>query len=304
MAGAVSGWRRSKAREESNMQGTVRKIIKIDEEKCNGCKACIPNCPEGALQIIDGKARLVSDLFCDGLGACLGHCPLGAISVEERAAEPYNEERVMENIVLKGENTTRAHLEHLFSHGEKELYAQAVAFLKQRGMKNPFAPAAAEHAHHGGCPGSLTRELKPGAPARQGAAAGPGAPRESQLQNWPVQIHLLNPAAPYFENADLLIAADCTAFSLANFHEDFLAGKVLMIGCPKLDDGEAYVDKFAAIFKNHVIRRITLLHMEVPCCSGLIALVKEALAAANKKIPLETVEVSLQGQVKQRKKAA
>ncbi|NTV51874.1 MAG: 4Fe-4S binding protein [Candidatus Firestonebacteria bacterium] len=279
----------------------VRKIIKIDEDRCNGCGQCIPNCPEGALQVIDGKARLVSDFFCDGLGACLGHCPKGAISVEERAAEPYSEERVMENIVAKGENTTRAHLEHLHAHGETELFNQAVAFLKTRRLPNPYAPALAELEHHGGCPGTRIRAFKPEASSeKQNRAAATFESRESQLQNWPVQIHLLNPNAPYFKDADLLIAADCTAFSLADFHETFLKGKVLLIGCPKLDDGEAYGDKLTAIFKNNKIRSITLLHMEVPCCFGLLALVKEALAQAQKQVPLESVEVSLQGQIKTR----
>lgn len=281
------------------MPGAIRKIIKIDETKCNGCGLCIPNCPEGALRVIDGKVRLVSDLFCDGLGACLRHCPLGAISVEERAAVPYSEERVMENIVVKGENTTRAHLEHLYTHGETELYAQAVAFLEKRGLNNPLASATAESAHQGGCPGSRTRDLKKSFSAPAARSVAPEA-QESQLQNWPIQIHLLNPSATYFQDADLLVAADCTAFSLADFQAAFLRGKVLLIGCPKLDDGEAYADKFAAIFKNNTIRSITLLHMEVPCCSGLIELVKDALDRAGKKIPLETIEVSLQGQIKNR----
>jgi len=281
--------------------GQVRKIIEINEELCNGCGLCLPNCPEGALRVIDGKARLVSDLFCDGLGACLGHCPLGAITIEEREAQPYEEEQVMENIVLKGENTTQAHLEHLFVHGEKELYRQAVAFLEKRGLHNPHKPALAEHDHQGGCPGSQARALKPKANAGKAAPTVETPGGESQLQNWPVQIHLLNPAAPYFDNADLLIAADCTAFALNGFHDKFLKGKTLMIGCPKLDDGEAYAEKMTAIFKNHDIHSITLLHMEVPCCFGLFELVKEARTAAKKKIPLETVEVSLQGEVKSRK---
>jgi ferredoxin len=277
----------------------TRKIIEINEARCNGCGLCLPNCPEGALRIIDGKARLVSDLFCDGLGACLGHCPLGAISVEERPAEAYDEERVMENIIQKGENTTRAHLEHLFVHGEKELYAKAVAFLKTRGLNNPYAAEVAAREHHGGCLGTLARKLDRVETGAAGPDLGVNTPgEESQLQNWPIQIQLINPAAPYFKNADLLIAADCTAFALGSFQSAFLKGKVLMIGCPKLDNGEAYVEKITAIFNQPSIRTLTLLHMEVPCCFGLIEMVKTALRLSGKSIPMETIEVSLQGGIK------
>ncbi len=281
--------------------GIKRKIIKIDEGLCNGCKLCVPNCPEGALQIIDGKARLISDLFCDGLGACIGHCPQGAITIEEREAEPYSEDKVMENIVRQGENTTRAHLEHLRSHGEDALYQQAVAFLKKKGLSNPCETGPAVHAHHGGCPGSRIRELKPTAKASESTPSEAGAlSRESNLQTWPIQLHLINPSAPYFKNADVLIAADCVAFSLPSFNTDFLKGKVLAIGCPKLDDGEAYADKLTAIFKNNDVKSVTVLHMEVPCCFGLVEMVKDAIQNSKKKIPLERVEISLQGEVKSR----
>jgi ferredoxin len=175
----------------------IRKIIKIDEGLCNGCKLCIPNCPEGALQIIDGKARLISDLFCDGLGACIGHCPQGAITVEERNAEPYAEAKVMENIVKKGENTTRAHLIHLLDHGEKDLYEQAVAFLKSNALPNPCETQTMEPAHHGGCPGSRIRELKPAAKTPAQATGVAKVARESNLQTWPIQLHLM--ALPAFE---------------------------------------------------------------------------------------------------------
>ncbi|MEW6515580.1 MAG: 4Fe-4S binding protein [candidate division FCPU426 bacterium] len=270
-----------------------RKIIHIDEDRCNGCAACIPNCPEGALQIIDGKARLVSDLFCDGLGACLGHCPEGAILVEEREAEPYDERRVMENIVRQGAGTIRAHLIHLQEHGEDALYRQAAAYLREQGIGNPCEDPGPSRAEHGGCPGSRLRTLKP-----SGAApAAPSSERPSQLQNWPIQIHLANPRAPYFRGADLLLAADCAGFAATDLHNQWLAGRVTLIGCPKLDDTEAYLEKLTAIFKQNEPRSLTVLHMEVPCCGGLVALAREALTRSGAQTPFTAVQISLQGEI-------
>jgi len=256
-----------------------RKIIEINEEKCTGCGQCIPNCPEGALQVIDGKARLVSDLFCDGLGACVGHCPEDAMIVVEREAEEYHEKKVMENIVKAGPNTVKAHLEHLKEHGAKDFLKEAVEYLEENGHEIPNL----EEQH--GCPGAQVREMKDRGELKESASA---------LQQWPVQLNLLPVQAPFFDNSHLLIAADCTAFALGSFHAKLLHGKVLAIGCPKFDDVEGYVEKLAQIFKMNKIKSITVAIMEVPCCGGLSLAVDEALKKSGKDIPLikETVTIS------------
>jgi ferredoxin len=271
---------------------TKRKIIKIDEDACTGCGECIPNCPEGALQIIDGKARLISDLFCDGLGACIGHCPEGAITVEEREAEAYDEKKVMENIVKQGPNVIAAHLEHLKEHGEHEYLEQALGVLKKR--KIPV-PALSAHAHgHAGCPGSKMMDLKKkGASKQKGKTVVSG---ESELSNWPVQLMLVPPFAPYLDNADVLIAADCVPFTYPGFHGDFLKGKVLLVGCPKLDNIDLYREKIAQIVKERQIKSITHTHMEVPCCFGLVDVIKSAIAQSGKKIPFKEVVISIKGE--------
>lgn len=273
--------------------GAVRKIIKIDEDKCNGCGLCIPNCPEGALQVIDGKARLISDLFCDGLGACIGHCPEGAITIEEREAEPYDEKKVMENIIRQGGNVIKAHLEHLRDHGAHEYFKEAVEFLKEKGLDVPLAPPVHTHEHSaGGCPGSRLMQFE-----SEGDDEEPGPARKaaSRLRQWPVQIMLVPPTAPYLNGADLLIAADCVPFAYADFHENLLKGKVLLVGCPKLDDAESYVEKFTNIFVSNDIKSITCAHMEVPCCFGMIQIIREALAKSGKNIPLDEVTISIKG---------
>jgi ferredoxin len=278
-----------------------REIIKIDEELCNGCGNCVPGCPEGALQIIDGKARLVSDLFCDGLGACIGECPVGAIKIEEREAEPYDEYRVMENIIKQGDNTIKAHLKHLKEHNEMDYLKTAMKCLRDndidvtdyRKIVHGEEPVA---AHGGGCPGSRAVNLqqhKPTETANESAVN-----RRSELQNWPVQLHLLNPHAPYLKNADLVIAADCVAFAYGNFHQRFLKNKVLTIFCPKLDHSQdQYFEKLANIFENQNIRSISLLNMEVPCCFGLVQVVEQALKRSDKDIPVEKYTISLQGEI-------
>ena len=273
-----------------------RKIIKIDGLKCNGCGKCIPNCPEGAMQLIDNKARLVSDLFCDGLGACLGHCPEGAISIEEREAEAYDETRVMENIVKQGANTTRAHLEHLRDHGELEYWREAVQFLEKKGIVNPLetvnpAPPSLLQIH-GGCPGSqplrLVRDAEP--------EDEPQGIRKSQLTQWPVQLHLISPLAPHFRGCDLLLAADCTAYALGDFHKDHLQGKALAIACPKLDRGqEVYVEKLVALIDKAGIKTLTVLIMQVPCCGGLLRLAQHAAAQAKNRLPMRSVVVGIRG---------
>jgi len=276
---------------------SLRKIITIDEERCTGCGECIPNCPEGALQIIDGKARLVSDLFCDGLGACVGKCPEDAMSVEERAAEPYDERKVMENVIRHGPNTIKAHLDHLKGHGAEDYFREAVAFLKERGIQLPTAPPAAAVTGHQ-CPGSLARTLRERADADETPSAAPCAGlTPSRLGNWPVQLKLVPVAAPYFQGARLLIAADCTAFAFADFHREFLDGRVLLIACPKLDDADFYRQKLGQILAQNDLQSVEVLHMEVPCCSGLVQIVRNALADAGSDVPVNTIEISLQGDI-------
>ncbi len=266
-----------------------RQIITIDEKVCNGCGKCIPGCPEGALQLIDGKARLISDLFCDGLGACLGECPVGAISVEEREAEPYNERLVMENIIKAGPNTIKAHLKHLKDHGEDGFYREAVAVLKEKGMPVPQS-APEGHACGGGCPGTMAKMFAPAADSAE--AQGPVA---SQLRQWPTQLQLLNPAAPYFQNADLLVAADCVPTACGDFHNRLLKGKVVVQFCPKLDQAtDRYVEKLASILQQNNIRSITVARMEVPCCGGTEFIVRKALelAGQSKKVTVNIVSIS------------
>ena len=271
-----------------------RKIIKIDDKKCNGCGLCIPNCPEGALQMIDGKARLISDLFCDGLGACIGHCPEGAIKIEEREAEPYNERKVMANIVKHGKNTIKAHLEHLKDHGEHKLLKEALDFLKEKGIDVPFSPEKPGPLPCG-CPGTKVMDFgKKEKPAKSMKHA----KNPPELRQWPVQITLVPPHAPYLNGSDLLIAADCVPFAYADFHGELLKGKTLLIGCPKLDDAVRYEEKITQVFKDNDIKSVTCAHMEVPCCFGLVEIVKTAIANSGKNIPFKEVTISIKGEKK------
>ena len=270
----------------------IRQIIEIDEKKCNGCGECIPACPEGALQIIDGKARLISDLFCDGLGACLGDCPLGAITTIERDAEPYDEAIVMENIIKAGPNTVKAHLKHLKDHNETDLLSQAIAILKQKGL--PIPVLESESCSSGSCPGTAAHSIK----RDEMPTISINTELKSELRQWPTQLHLINPNAAYFDNADLLIAADCTPFAYANFHQRFLKGKILIQLCPKLDkDIDSYVDKLAEIIKNKNLKSVNIVRMEVPCCGGVEWILKRAMEKAGKIImPLINV-ISIQGDI-------
>jgi len=278
-----------------------RKIISIDENKCTGCGQCIPDCPEGAIQVIEGKARLISDLFCDGLGACIKTCPEGAIQVIEREAEPYDENAVMKNIVKQGSAVITAHLEHLRSHGEKDLYRQAMEFLEARQIPVPDMHSCSVNHDNGnhsftGCPGAAAQSIPR---ASQPSSLQKGTPKESELRQWPVQLRLLNPQASYFNNADILVAADCVPFAYANFHEDFLKGKIVIIFCPKLDaDIEEYIEKMAAIFGSHPIHSVTIVHMEVPCCSGTVHVVNQAMKQSNTSILVKEVTISIDGNVK------
>ncbi|TLM69201.1 MAG: 4Fe-4S ferredoxin [Deltaproteobacteria bacterium] len=256
-----------------------RKIVKIDEDKCNGCGLCVPSCAEGAIRIVDGKARLLADNLCDGLGACLGDCPQDAITIEEREAEEFDEAAV------------EAHLQEL---GRPAAHAAQAA------------PAGGLAAHGGGCPSAQVRSFAPPAggcpsarlmsidrPAAEAPAA--GAPAPSRLAQWPVQLHLVPPSAPFLRGADVLLAADCAPFAYANFHEDLLKGKALLIACPKLDDTAPYLDKLVAMIQQSQVKSLTVVHMEVPCCSGLIHLARQAIALSGREIPLATVRIGIRG---------
>ncbi len=268
-----------------------RKIIKIDEKLCNGCGNCIPNCPEGAIQMIDNKARLISDLFCDGLGACLGHCPEGAILVEEREAEPYDEKQVMENIIKQGPNVVKAHLEHLNDHGEKEFLKIAKEVLKEKNME---VESKEETKVYSGCPGSRAMDFS-GNKTSSGDESGK---RVSQLRQWPIQLHLISPNAPYFKDKDVLLSADCVAHSVGDFHKDYLKGKQLLIGCPKLDDSlEVYIDKITALIDHSNINTLSVMIMEVPCCGGLLSVAQQAVNNAKRKIPVKSIVVGIKGNI-------
>jgi ferredoxin len=312
----------------------LREIIEIDEDLCIGCGNCVPNCHQGALQIIDGKARLISDLMCEGIGVCVGHCPTGAMTIEKREAESYDERKVMQKICGGGANVIIAHLEHLEKHRQNIYLEQALAYLKEHDMTDPRTGSSAEsgaseksdelsattstgdgrsrtitpipvvapsgdHAgHRGGCPGSMARSLPGMRSESSRAGAATGQPAASELRQWPVQLHLLNPAAGYVQNADVLLAADCVAFAMGDFHERLLKGKTLAIACPKLDDGlESYVDKLTRMIDEASINTLTVAMMEVPCCGGLLQIAQAAVAQAKRPIPIKQMVVSLEGEV-------
>lgn len=298
-----------------------REMVKIDEELCNGCGLCIPGCHEGALQIIDGKARLVSDLMCDGLGACLGHCPQGAITIEKREAEAYDETRVMEIMATRGMNTVVAHLKHLKDHNETGYLREGVKYLRDNedklgfnfqevidevhGTEGRFHGPVIQHTNGGGCPGSRSLVIErpvTGITAGVGVGSIPGEDNDagsaSELKQWPVQLHLINPQAPCYRNADVLIAADCTAYAMGDFHGRFLKGKSLAIACPKLDSNmEVYIDKITAMIDHARVNTITVMIMQVPCCGGLLQIVKSAVSAAQRRIPVKLMVVSIEGNV-------
>jgi ferredoxin len=274
----------------------IREIINIDEEKCNGCGLCIPNCPEGALQVIDGKARLISDLFCDGLGACIGHCPEGAILVETREAEPYDERRVMANIITHGENTIVAHLKHLEAHGETELLATANAVLEEEGIV--LEASEPEACGQGGCPGSRFQEISREADQTENNGDQDDSVRPSELTQWPVQFHLIPAGAPWLRDRDLLISADCVGYAVGDFHKQHLKGKALAIACPKLDTGQdVYLEKLTSIIDNSGVKSIEVLIMQVPCCGGLLRLVQQAAANADRDVPIKCSVVSVEGKI-------
>ena len=252
----------------------VRTVVHIDEEKCDGCGLCVPGCEEGALRIVNGKAKLVSDVYCDGLGECLGHCPQGAITLIEREAAQFDEKAVKEKMAQEKKNPPSG---------------------CGRETRGPESTERVEKLACG-CPGTLARKLEPrreATPEEKGVAR--GFPQPSRLENWPVQIGLVPVHAPWLEGADLVIAADCAPFAYGDFHRRFLPGKILMIGCPKFDDVQGYVEKLAGIFQEKNIRSIQVVHMEVPCCNGLINVVRKALEKSGRNIPTTLFKVGVKG---------
>jgi NAD-dependent dihydropyrimidine dehydrogenase PreA subunit len=254
----------------------TRKIVHIDEEKCDGCGLCVPSCAEGALQIINGKARLMADNLCDGLGACLGHCPQDAIWIEERAAVEFDEQAV------------ESHLKKMV----QAAHPHPAPPKHEPPVRKPAPPLVVEQ-HAGGCPGSRMRMLQPKTvPLTKNG----GEARPSRLGQWPVQLALVPPTGKIWQNADVLIAADCIPFAYPDFHDKLLAGRTLAIACPKLDDMQPYVQKLAMIFASNPIRSITVARMEVPCCGGILRAVQMALAHAGREdLPVEDVVIGIDG---------
>ena len=252
-----------------------RNIIRIDEEKCNGCGQCVTGCAEGAIQLVGGKARLVSEVYCDGLGACIGECPVGALTLEEKEAPEYDQAKVDQ---------------HLASTGRQPHAAAQVGAYSAASSKPPF-----------GCPGSMARSLNhapvTAAPASCPGSVPSGPAPQSALGNWPIQFTLLPINAPYLERASLLMAADCTAFAYPDFHRRFMKGKVTIIGCPKLDDSGAYREKLAKVIQANDIEFIHVVYMEVPCCGGLVRLVQGAVADSCRKVPVKLTKVGIGGEI-------
>lgn len=261
----------------------TRKIINIDEELCNGCEQCIPACPEQAIQMIetpDGpKARLVKELYCDGLGACLGNCPTGALTIEEREAEAYDDEATVVRIKEVAPEFLETHIDHMREHAAEM-------------AKSPAQPV-------GGfvCPSARALQWDEQQEEEQQQAAQPNVAVQSELRQWPVQLHLVPPAAPYFKNADLYVVADCVPFAYGNFHQEFLKGegKAIAVGCPKLDDTQAYLEKITQIIAVGNPKSITIVNMEVPCCFGLVHLVQQAIVQSGRDVPFKTTTISIRG---------
>ncbi len=286
----------------------IREIIKIDDELCDGCGVCVPNCHEGALQIIEGKARLVSELMCDGLGACIGHCPQGAITIEKREADEYNELAVISGMIKNGKATVFAHLKHLQDHNETGYLNEALSFIKANREAMPFEISEVHELLHskktatgdagscstGGCPGTAPQAFD----ASGFKMAAPSNDIPSELSHWPVQMHLINPGSSYFHGADLLVAADCAAFTYGNFHKDFIKDRKVVIACPKLDQGtDIYVQKLVSLINDAKVNTITNVIMEVPCCGGLSQMVQMATQMATRKVPVKQVIISIKGEI-------
>lgn len=251
----------------------IREIVKIDEDKCNGCGLCVPACAEGAIKIIDGKAKLLADNLCDGLGACLGHCPEDAIIIEIRSADEFDEEAVDQHL--------------------QQAAVPAQLPASQAGGGCPSAKVVDFSSTGGGCPSARVMSTAPEVAETEATGS-----RQSQLKQWPVQLHLVPPTAPFLQNADVLLAADCVPFAYADFHKDFLKDKALLIACPKLDNTEPYLAKLTAMIQQSQVRSITVMHMEVPCCTGLVHLARQAVEASGRDVRFETIRIGIQGDVK------
>lgn len=251
----------------------VRKIVRIDEEKCNGCGLCIPNCVEGALKIIDGKAKLVSDVYCDGLGACLGHCPQDAISVIQRDADEFDEKAAQKFNGKKEENKHSC-----TDHSDHHIYGDDHSHDA--------------NAHLGGCPGSAMRQLE-----NKTDINDDGVKITSKLRQWPVQLTLVAPNAPYFKGSDLLITADCVPFAYANYHNDFLKDKTVVVGCPKLDELDSYIQKLEQIIRINDLESITVLRMDVACCGAMAYAAKTARDNAGTDVPVKVVTIGIEGDI-------
>lgn len=273
-----------------------RQIIRIDEDKCNGCGLCCEGCPEGALQVIDGKARLVSEITCDGLGACIGNCPLDAIQVEEREAAPYSERATLDQILPKGAATLKAHLKHLHEHGQTSFLNEAIQYLQERHVS---IPDYKEKPMACGCPGSAARAIPRESPKESSNHSGCQENLQSRLSHWPVQLHLISPMNPVFHKSDLLLTADCVGYAMADFNQRCLQGKTLAIACPKLDQNQqTYLDKLIALIDEGELNTITVMIMEVPCCGGLLKLAQQAAAGARRKIPVKLIIVGVNGEIR------
>lgn len=260
----------------------IREMVKIDEEKCNGCGLCVPSCAEGAIQIVAGKAKLTADNLCDGLGACLGDCPLGAITIETREADEFDEEAVAKRLKELGRDPLPSdHAHEPVAGGCPSAQVQSLPTSKP-------APAA------GGCPSA--RLMNFDRPSTRDV--GDAGQRPSELRQWPVQLHLVPPTAPFLQDKEVLLAADCVPFAYADFHKDMLKDRALLIACPKLDNTQPYLDKLVAMLQQNNIRKLLVAHMEVPCCSGLIAIARQALEASGVDVPFDTINVGIQGELK------
>ncbi|MFT6986034.1 MAG: NAD-dependent dihydropyrimidine dehydrogenase PreA subunit [Psychromonas sp.] len=256
----------------------LRDIIEIEQSLCDGCGDCVPACHEGALQIIDNKAHLISDLMCDGLGACLGACPTGAMKVLQREAEPYDERQVMVNIIKGGKNVIKAHLDHLLNHNELAYHAIAVEVLHEQNILHETST------------NQESKKISNLKPLELSQAS------VSQLSHWPVQLHLINPANPNFSDAHLLLAADCSAFAAGDFHQRYLKDKKLAIACPKLDSNQqSYIEKLTLMIRHGKLKSLTILRMDVPCCGGLAQLAQKAIEQAKRDIPLNEITINKQG---------
>lgn len=275
-----------------------RNIVQIHEDLCNGCGLCVTACHEGAIQLVGGKAKLISDIYCDGLGDCLPACPTGAIEIIERDAQEYSQEAVDQLLEAKKSAMPLdgAH-ECNCSGGEGAGHSHG---LQPFGQSMPQMDGVKQVG--GGCPGSRAMSIQRSETVSKKETAPlqtttPESEQVSELVNWPVQIKLVNTKAEYFAGANLLIAADCTAFAYANFHRDFVKDRIVLIGCPKLDDNQLYAEKLAEIFSLNDIKSITVLRMEVPCCSGIVQSVKSAILKSQKIVPYNEVTIKLNGDI-------